>query len=567
MAERDFLAMARDYAKDVKAGRIVACRLTRLACLRHLTGLTEQRRRTYPYRLDEAAAVRVCTFVELLPHVKGKWALNRERIRLEPWQAFILVNVFGWLRKRDNTRRYRRVYIEVPRKNAKSTLTAAICNYMLCADNEAGAEVYSGATSEKQAWEVFGPARLMAEKTPALQEHYGVAVGAKNVAVLATNSKCEPIIGNPGDGASPSFSVTDEYHEHTTSNQYDTMVTGMAGREQPIAWVITTAGSDTAGPCYLLRSEAVDVLEGKVEQDDLFAIIYTIDEKDDWTSDLALRKANPNLGVSVKEDKLVSDRHSAINNPHKQSTFKTKHLNVWVTAASPYFNHELWKRLGDESLREEQFAGEEYVGGVDLAATIDMAVNMRLFRREIGGANHYYAFGRYYVPEAQAAKPENRHYAGWIASGHMTATPGDIIDLDAIEDDLKDDAARFSLVALGFDRYDATQIITHMQNHVGADRVVEVPQTVEWLSPAMKELQGLIEAGRIHHNGDPVLAWCIGNVTAQVDRKDNVFPRKERADRKIDAAVALLNALSLVTKAQIFESGGSVYDTRGLLTV
>jgi len=542
--------MARDYAKAVVRGRIPAAKPVRLACKKHLDGLGAQRRKDYHYRLDAAKATKVCHFLELLPHVKGKWAREKQRIVLEPWQAFIIVNVFGWVRKRDGLRRYRRVYVEVPRKNAKSTTTAGIADYMLVADGEHGAEVYSGATTEKQAWEVFGPARLMVQQTPEMQEHFGVTVGAKNLHVISTASKFEPIIGKPGDGASPSFAVTDEYHEHATSEQFDTMLTGMGAREQPIAWAITTAGSDTAGPCYALRQEALDVLEGKVSADDLFSLVYTLDEGDDWTSMDALRKANPNLGVSVSEEFLREAQKRAIAQPREQATFKTKHLNVWVTAASPYFNAELWNRAADPSLKREQFAGKSCYLALDLASSQDIACSIALFPEQRDGVDHYTVFGRFYIPENEAQKPERKHYAGWVAEGYLTATPDDITDYDYIEADIKSDAVQHHIAQIAFDQWDASQVVTHLQNYLGTDKLVQVPMTTQHLSHPMKTLAGLIDAGRIHHDGNPVLAWMIGNVTAQVDRNDNVFPRKERPDRKIDGAVALIMALGRALLAE-----------------
>lgn len=545
---KDFVALAREYAEDVAAGRIIACRYVRLACQRYLAGGGQQ------FYLDEAAANRVCQFVELLPHVKGKWAREKRKLKLEPWQAFIFVNVFGWRRKSDGLRRYRRVYIEVPRKNGKSTLTAGSGLYMFTADREHGSEVYSGATTEKQAWEVFGPARLMARGSPELQEAFGVTVGAKNLHIIETAAKFEPVIGKPGDGASPSMSITDEYHEHQTSDQYDTMVTGMGAREQPIAWVITTAGVDTAGPCYALRTEAVEMLEGSVENDELFAIIYTIDHEqrdadgnvirkgDDWSDPETLRKANPNIGVSVFEDFLISEQKRAVNNPREQATFKTKHLNVWVGAAAPYFNLETWNQLADAPPIAE-FYGEECYVGLDLASKLDIAPAVKLFRREIDGETHYYAYGRHYIPKARSLHPECRHYLGWVKAGHMIATPGNITDYDYIEADLKDDAEKHVVKEIGADPHNATMLITHLQNWLGEDKVVEVPQTVMHLSEPMKEVQAVIVDRRIHHDGNPALAWMIGNVTAQEDRNQNVFPRKERPQNKIDGAVALIIAI------------------------
>lgn len=544
---KNYVALADNYAADILAGRIPACRLVRLACQRYVDARSREADPNYPYYLDERAATRICRFVELQRHVKGKWARERLTISLEPWQCFINVNVWGWKRKSDDLRRYREVYIEVPRKNAKSTLTAANGLYMLTEDGEHGAEVYSGATTEKQAWEVFGPARLMAKNNEDFREAYGVGVGAKNLHIPDTASKFEPIIGKPGDGASPSFSITDEFHEHATSEQRDTMLTGMGAREQPIQWTITTAGFDTASPCYHLRSNGIDVLDGKVTQDEFFVLIYTIDEDDDWTSPAALRKANPNMGVSVFEDFLLAAQQKAIGSPRDAATFKTKHLNVWVTAAAPYFNSEQWKHLDDAPAISE-FKGEDCFIGLDLASKIDLAAEIKLFRRTIEGLAHYYLYGRFYIPKARAELPECRHYAGWVAQGHITATPGNITDYDYIESDIKDDAAVHSVQLIGADPHNATQLITHLQATIGEDKVIEAPQTVPFLSEPMKELQALIVSGRIHHDGNPAMAWMIGNVTAQEDRNQNVFPRKERPENKIDGAVAAIIALGVAMR-------------------
>ena len=242
------------------------------------------------------------------------------------------------------------------------------------------------------------------------------------------------------------------------------MVTGMGAREQPMIWAITTAGSDTSGPCYSLRSEVVAVLNGTVENEELWGVIWTIDEGDDWTSEEALIKANPNYDVSVFGDYLKSQQRDAINNPRKQSTFKTKHLNIWVTAASPYFNLEKWNRLGDTELSAEQFEGEPCWIGLDLASKLDITATMKLFCREQDGEDHYYAFGRFYLPEGRTQEPGLQHYDGWVKGGHLIATPGNITDYDEIEADILDDAEKYRIVQLGFDPYNATQIATHLSN-------------------------------------------------------------------------------------------------------
>lgn len=556
-----FAERASRYAERVEANAILAGEFVRLACRRHLNDITLSKRKSGLFVYDHDAGNRVCQFVEYMPHVKGKWARERRTIELEDWQCFLVAVPFGWLRKADRLRRFRRSYAEIPRKNAKSTVSAAVGQYMFTADGEYGAEVYSGATTEKQAWEVFGPARLMAERTHDLKDEFGITVGAKNLAIKSNNSKFEPLVGNPGDGASPSFAIIDEYHEHKTDAQLDTMETGMGAREHPMLWVITTAGSDTSGPCYALRGELLNVLRGAIDDPELFGVVYGVDEDDDWTSKDALVKANPNIDVSVSLEHLQSQQRKAINNPRKQSTFKTKHLNQWVGAASPYFNLEKWNQLADSSLRVEDFAGETSALGLDLASKIDLAARVTLFEREIDDEVHVFAFLRAYIPESVAEKAGNEHYAGWVAQGHLVATDGNITDYDEIEGEIIEDAERFPIGrGVGFDPWNATQLATHLMDE-GLD-CVEVPQTVKNLSEAMKEVQALIEDGRIHHDGNPVFAWAIGNVTAQVDRNDNVFPRKERPQNKIDPAVALIIAMRQLMHHE--EEAPSVYTTRGL---
>ena len=522
---------ANRYAEQVVCGAVAACEWVRLACQRHLDDLKQSADPRYPYEFDHAAANKICRYVELLPHVKGKWLGTT--IVLEDWQCFVYAVPFGWLRRADGLRRFRRVYLEIPRKNAKSTMSAGAGQFMFTADGEPGSEVYSGATTEKQAWEVFAPARLMAKNTEELRDHYGVKVGAKNMSREAVNAKFEPIIGNPGDGASPHMAIVDEYHEHATDAQYDTMMTGMGAREQPMMWTITTAGDDTAGPCYQLRGELINVLRGLVEDPEFCGAIWSIDTDDDWTSEDALRKANPNMGVSVFEDYLLSQQRQAIDNPRKQSTFKTKHLNVWVGASDPFFNIEKWNRRGDAPPIEE-FAGEACWVGVDVAAKIDLAVMGKLFRR----VDHWYWYPTFYLPEEQIAL--NRSYQGWVAHGYITATHGNVINLDEIEDNIKADAEKFSMVGLGFDPWNAQQLVTHLIDY--GISCVEVHQTTPNLSDPMKWVQALIEDGRLHHDGNPVMSWCIDNVTAKPDRNENVFPRKEHAHKKIDGAVALIIA-------------------------
>lgn len=547
MTRHPHVVRARRYAVAVRDRKIPACRWVRLACLRHLADLAGQKRAGYPYRFDPGKAERVCEFVEQLPHVKGHWAIPQPGhpeaalLRLEDWQCFFVCCIYGWVEKVTALRRFRVAVLNVPRKDGKSVLAAALGLCHLTADDEEGPEVYSGATSEKQAWEVFRPAKMMAERTPEFLAAYGVEVGAKTLAVPAHGGRFEPIIGKPGDGASPSLAIVDEYHEHPDAALYDTMVTGMGARLQPLMLVITTAGEDTSGPCYALVDRVQKMLEGTQPDDRLFGMIYTIDEGTDWTTEDALRMANPNMGVSVSAEFLREAQKNALNSSRDQSVFKTKHLDVWVTARDAWLNMEWWQRQADPTLRVADLAGESCVVAVDLSAKLDLTATMRVFRRELEDGTHYYAFGRYYVPMASVEDPRNRHYQGWVHDGYLIGTEGDVTDFARIRDDLRADHAVTRIRELAFDPWGATQLAQELAAE--GLTVVEIPQTTKSLSEPMKMVEALVKSGHLHHDGNPCLAWQMSNVTCREDPNQNVYPRKERPELKIDGAVALIMAL------------------------
>lgn len=545
-----FADRATRYARAVVAGEIPACKWHRLACERHLKDLDRIGSAGFPYvfspELTDAEGVtyrpaeRICRFAELMPHIKGDWAGRGDRITLEDWQAFILASVFGWVHVVTGKRRFRVADLFVPRKNAKSTLASVIGNFMLAVDGEFGAEVYSGATSQDQAMEVFRPARLMAIATPIYRQKYGVVANVSNLAVIEKNAKFEPVIGKPGDGASPSCAIVDEYHEHKTSELFDTMQTGMGARSQPLMLVITTAGSDISGPCFLHQKELEKILEGVMENDQRFGIIFGIDEGDDWTSEDVLIKANPNYGVSVGTDYLKAQQRDALADPRKQNTFKTKHLNVWVAAASPWLNLHHLQQAGDTSLDLEYFRGEECVVGLDLASKQDIASAVYEFKRRIEGEDHYYVVTRNYVPQAAVDKEENAHYRGWVNSGHLIVTPGNMIDLEQVQEDVLASSEIVVVRETAKDPWGGQQLGANLAAQ--GFEVVDIPQQVRYLSEPMKDIQALVDAGRFHHDGNPCSVWQFSNVEVAPDRNENIFPRKLRPQNKIDAAVATICA-------------------------
>lgn len=536
----DFVGTALEYAQAVVKGKIIACKWVKLACKRHLDDLKASKRKTFPYYFDEAAASKVCTFLSLMPHTKGQWARKRETITLEPWQCFAFCALFGWKIKKNDRRRYRRAYFAVPRKNGKSIIGSGLGLYMFSVDGEFGAEVYSGATTEAQAWEVFRPAKQMLERTHELREALGAEVWAKALLVPADGSRFEPVIGKPGDGASPSCAIVDEYHEHDTSELVDTMETGMGAREQPLLLMITTAGFNIAGPCYDQEVDAKKVLEGVLDDPELFALIYTIDEGDDWTKPAALRKANPNFGISVDEDFLLSQQRQAMQSASKQTRFKTKHLNIWCSAKSAWLNMLEWAKCADLTLRREQFKGERCYLTLDLASRSDICVLMLVFVRVIDGKQHFYLFGDYYLPEAaiENAEKNANAYRKWVIEGFLQQHDGAEIDFDLIEEDMLALVAEYGPDEVIFDPYRAAQLEQRLTKN--GKTAVEYRQTVPNMSLPMKELESAIKAGRVHHDGNPLLTWMMSNVVAKLDAKDNIYPRKEKPEQKIDGPVAAI---------------------------
>ena len=548
MAQYTNVNTANKWAKQVVAGKIPACKWVILACQRHLDDLKKSKNRDYPYKFDAKLAEKKILFIGLLPHTKGEWALKRMRIELEPWQKFGIAVTFGWVRKKDGFRRFRESYWEVPRKNGKSAIAAGVALNMFANDGEFGSEVYSGATTEKQAWEVFKPARLMALRSPELVEAAGIQINAASLERPDDGSLFEPVIGDPPDGQSPHCAIVDEYHEHQDSRLYDTMQTGMGARRQPLIFTITTAGFNIDGPCYELRSRVQAMLQGTMPDDELFGWIWTIDDGDDWTDPKVLAKANPNYNVSVYADFLESQQTKAINNASRQNAFKTKHLNVWVSAKSAFFNMEHWRACADPSLNWQDFVGTPCLMSIDLAAKIDLAARINLFYQiEDDGRLHYYCISPwFYSPEETVYKGEERQvverYQKWLNQGLLEVHDGAENDFNAIADDLIADANTVPLTEVPYDEWGGFQVAKKIED--AGYTTVKIPKTVKTFSPAMRELEAAMKSGRFHHDGNPILGWMMGNVVSKEDANSNVFPRKETNAKKIDGAVALLMAIS-----------------------
>ena len=561
------------YARSIVAGRIPSGKYLKAACQRHLDDIAKSRNKTYKYRFDPARAHRICKFAEGMVHVRGKWAKrvignpDANKIRLQDWQCFFFCVLFGWIVKRTLVRRFKKAYSEIPRKNAKSTMASIIGNYMFLADGEEGAEVYSGATKEKQAFEVFKPSRLMVLKAPGLKKYFEVAVGIKNMAITGTASKYEPLVGDPGEGSSPSCAIIDEYHEHKTAKLYDAMDTGMGARDQPLLFVITTAGDNIAGPCYAMRDDMVKLIKG-VEgfvDEECFVFICTIDEGDNWEDFEVWMKANPNYGVSVNKEYLQRQHATAMRSARKRNVLLCRHLNIWNRTRTAWMDIRAYRACKNEQLKLEDFKGCQCWIGLDLASKVDIAAMRFLFRRPIDEAREglefkYIGFGKYYLPEETIEQPDNEHYREWREKGFITETDGAIIDFEVIQDDLKWACKTFDVESVGYDPFQATEFATRMMKE--NIPMVEVGAIVKNFSEPMKKLEAQVISGLYEHDGDPVQTWQMTNVVAKIDAKDNIYPRKEFEKNKIDGVVAEIMAMNRATLAP--EKDVSVYESRGL---
>lgn len=559
---RDYIAIAATYAADVVVGRIPACKWVKLACERQQKDL---KRKDLAYTFDHDKAARVCRFIELLPHIKGEWAKKKMTLLLEPWQVFCLTTIFGWVDTEGN-RRFRKSYIEVPKKNGKSAIASGVGLYMLCADGEEGPEIYSAATTSEQAGITWKVSKAMAEKSPGLRSRFRVEAAAHAIVCNSNAGTYKTLSRDRGgnhDGINTHCGLIDELHAHTNGAMYDNVETSMAARAQSLLFTITTAGSNRAGICYQIRSLTTKILEGVTESEHFFGIIYTLDKEDEenWFSPDVWQKANPNWGVSVDPGYIAQSAKEAVAQSSKQNNFKTKHLNVWVNADTAWMDMKAWEECANVDLALDQFAGEEVWLALDLASKLDVAAKIYIFKRP--GEERYFLIPRFYLPEDAAQTPENSHYAGWATEGYLHLTDGNVTDFAVIEEELRDDATRFTVVSMGYDPWQATYLATRLAGE--GLPVKEYRNTVQNMSEPMKQLEMLVKSGKLEHDGNPMMTWMMSNVVAHTDAKENIYPRKEQPQNKIDGPVAAIMALGEIITTE--QEGGSVYDEgRGFLS-
>lgn len=549
------VAQAINYAQAIVDGKLPACKWVKLACERQLRDLDTWKSKSAPFYFDAAAAERVCDVVSHFPHIKGEWAAQRRHIDLAPWQSFVLSTVFGWKCRSTKTRRFRYAYIEVPRKNAKSTMTSALGNYLVACDDEAGAYVISAANTQKQANLVFGDAQLMARKEKGFLARFGIEVLAHVIAQPETASKFEALSAEYAnlDGLNIHAALIDELHAHASRGLWDVLQTATGSRAQPIIWAITTAGSNRASVCYDQRLYVTKILERLLADESYFGVIYTIDDGDDPFDEQSWIKANPNYGVSIYEENLRTSAAQARVMPSAQNSFLMKHLDIWVNADVAWLPAGAWAKCIDADLNLAAFDGQPCYVGIDLASRSDFTAVMLYFPAT---AERAYAavFGRYYLPQDTIERAENAHYQGWERSGMLVGTEGAVTDFDYVLNDLDHIAGAYDVREIVSDPWKNVGLVNALQARGVSAPIVDLKQSAQNMSPAMLEFEALVLARKIRHDGDPVLDWMLGNVLAHRNPLiDTLQPRKEAADKKIDGVTALLSCINRSLRQQAAE--------------
>lgn len=562
------LEQARAYATGVTSGDIIACKWVKLAVARDEKDRVHGGERGLYF--DEYAAARVLVFFSYLKHYKGEW--RGQRVLLEPWQCWVISVVFGWKRK-NGKRRFREVYEEVARKNGKTIKLAGIGGYMLLMDNEGAPEIYAAATTREQSKRAWRDARKMLGYSAATKSKIKIKDSESLIECPSNDGFFIPLSRDAEgvDGANPHFGLVDELHAHRTAQIYDVIISGMGSRAQPLIWAITTAGASRPKEesiCLLKREYATNILEGHFDDDEFFAIIFTLDEGDDWTDPACWIKANPNLEYeigrddddnpimsgSVKVDYLQGQVTKAKNSPVMRYGVLTKNFNIWMSNAMSWADLAAWDNVAAVYDLQSLYGAISVTGGLDLASTSDLTSLTFLAEMPDGEKR---LWSRSWIPAGRIqAALQNRgvKYQEWVDQGWLIATPGMVTDYNFIHADLvgrdgEDGEERqpgllelLPVDVIAADDWSIHQFLKDLDK-AWHGKFIGMRQGYRTMSPAMKEFERLYQSGEMVHDGNPVMRWAMSNVVAVVDPADNVKPDKKRSNEKIDPAVSAIIAV------------------------
>lgn len=562
------------FAEAVVAGELVANRLVRLACERHLRDVKAAPASGFAWDV-EAAEKAISFFPKILRLAEGEHA--GKPFALQPWQQFIVGSLFGWKRG-DGCRRFRTAYIEIGKGNGKTPLAAGIGLLGLIADGEAAAEIYSAATGKDQAKICYRDAERMVEASPALSSR--ILRTVNNLAFPELGSYFRPVSAEHRglDGKRVHMALVDELHEHPSAIVVDKMRAGTKGRRQALIVEITNSGFDRHSVCYEHHDYSVKILQGVLRNEDWFAFVCGLDacekhaanvqpvdgctECDDWRDERVWRKANPNLGVSIPERYLREQVAEAVGMPSKQNIVRRLNFCQWTESAERFLDMAVWDSCGAERVTLEHLAGLRCFGGLDLASTTDLAAFV--IAAELGREIALVPF--FWVPAENVQRRVERDrvpYDVWIRDGLIEVTEGNVIDYDVIRRQIGEVATVVRLAELAFDPFNGVQLATQLLGD--GLPMVEFRQGFLSMNPALKAFETRILGRRIRHGGNPVLRWMASNLTVEIDAAGNVKPSKAKSTEKIDGMVAATMAIGRLVANGEEDSGESVYDSEGIL--
>lgn len=512
---------------------------------------------------DEAKADRAVTFINNLSHTKGKWA--GKRFDLLPWQEQIVRDLFGIV-KEDGNRQFLTAYIEIPKKNGKSELAAAIALYLLYADNEASAEVYGAACDRNQASIVFDVAKQMVQMSRPLEKRSKIMGATKRIVNYSNAGFYQVLSAETGTkhGLNVSGLVFDEIHAQPNRHLYDVLTKGSGdAREQPLFFIITTAGTDRNSICYELHTKALDILNGRKKDTSFYPVVYGLSDEDDWNDEENWRRANPSLGHTIGIDRVREAYQQALDNPAEENVFKQLRLNMWTSSSVAWIPEHVYAK-GNDPIQYESLKGRSCYAGLDLSSTSDITALVLVFPPRFEEEN-YIVLPFFWLPEDTLelrCRRDHVLYDVWERQGYIKTTEGNVVHYGFIEKYIEELSKIYHIKEIAYDRWNATQMVQNLEG-IGLT-MVPFGQGYKDMSPPSKELYKLMMEGKIQHGGHPVLKWMGQNVVMRQDPAGNIKPDKEKSVEKIDGIVALIMGLDRCIRHQTDE--GSVYDERGILS-
>lgn len=512
---------------------------------------------------DKVKADRAVTFINNLSHTKGKWA--GKRFDLLPWQEQIVRDLFGIV-KEDGNRQFLTAYIEIPKKNGKSELAAAIALYLLYADNEASAEVYGAACDRNQASIVFDVAKQMVQMSHPLEKRSKIMGATKRIVNYSNAGFYQVLSAETGTkhGLNVSGLVFDEIHAQPNRHLYDVLTKGSGdAREQPLFFIITTAGTDRNSICYELHTKALDILNGRKKDTSFYPVVYGLSDEDDWNDEANWRRANPSLGHTIGIDRVREAYQQALDNPAEENVFKQLRLNMWTSSSVAWIPEHVYAK-GNHPIQYDSLKGRSCYAGLDLSSTSDITAFVLVFPPRFEEEN-YIVLPYFWLPEDTLelrCRRDHVLYDVWERQGYIKTTEGNVVHYGFIEKFIEDLSEIYHIKEIAYDRWNATQMVQNLEG-MGLT-MVPFGQGYKDMSPPSKELYKLMMEGKIQHGGHPVLKWMGQNVVMRQDPAGNIKPDKEKSVEKIDGIVALIMGLDRCIRHQTDE--GSVYDERGILS-